>query len=160
MRAESMRTDRGRSKEYAMNQQSRRVLILDTDEDTLLKLQRVLEQAEINTTITWDEAEACQLLGTTDFDLILLGDHPPELNPAEIIDNLSFRGKCPAVLILRAVASEKDREYSQRLGAVGVVPKRNPIAVLNQVTKVLAPVLTVTPASTSSAEGRTLRAAS
>ena len=143
-----------------MDKQSRRVLILDTDEDTLRKLQRVLEQADINTAITWDKAEACRLLGTTQFDLILVGDHPPELDPAAIMVNPSFRGTCPSVLILRAVASEKDSEYCKRLGAIGVLPKRNPIAVLDQVTKILAPVPKATPASTVAAEVRALRAAS
>lgn len=116
-----------------MDKQSRRVLILDTHPDTLITLQRVLEQAEINTSITWDETEACQLLGTAHFDLILIGDHPPEVDPAAIMDDLSFRGKCPAVLILRTVACEKDADYFHRLGAIGVAPKRNPIAVLDQV---------------------------
>ena len=143
-----------------MDKQSRRVLILDTDEDTLLTLQRLLEQSEINTTVTWDEAEAWQLLGTAHFDLILLGDHPPELDPAAIINSLSFRGTCPPVLILGAVISEEDGEYFQRLGAIGVVPKRNPRVVLDQVTKVLAPVSKAIAARASAAEVRRLRAAS
>ena len=123
-----------------MDEQLHRVLILDIDPDTLIALQHVLEQAKIDATITWDEGEAWQLLETSPFDLILIGDHPPELNAASILDDLSFRGFCPAVLILRAIVGGKDAEYFRSLGAIGVVPKRDSLAVLEQVTKVLAPM--------------------
>ena len=117
-----------------------RALLLDTDPDTLITLQHALEQADIDATVTWDEVEACQLIETTPFDLLLIGDHPPELNAATILDDLSLRGTCPPALILRGIFGEKDAEYFRRLGAIGVVPKRNPPAVLEQVTKALAPI--------------------
>ncbi len=123
-----------------MDKRLPRTLILDRDPDTLITLQHQLEEAEIDATITWDEAEACQLIETAPFDLILVGDHPPELNAAAIIDDLSLRGICPPVLILRETFGEKDAEYFRRLGAVGVIPKRDPLAVLEQVTKALAPL--------------------
>jgi len=137
-----------------------RVLILDTDPHTLITLQHALEKAEIDTTITWDEAEACQLLETSHFDLILVGDHPPELDAAAIVDDLSFRGTCPSVLILRTVISEKVAEGFRRLGAIGVVPKLDLLAVLDQVTKTLAPMQFKAKAATGLVEGRSLRAAS
>lgn len=118
----------------------RRALIIDTDPDTLITLQHVLEEADIDATVTWDETEACQLIETTPFDLLLIGDHPPELNAAAILDDLSLRGTCPPVLILRGIFGEKDSEYFRRLGAIGVAPKRDPLAVLEQVTKALAPI--------------------
>jgi len=123
-----------------MDEQLRRVLILDTDPDTLISLQCVLQEAGLDATITWDKAEACQLLETAPFGLILIGDHPPELNAAAILDALSSRGTCPSVLILRAVIGEKDAEYFRRLGAIGVVLKRDSLAVLDQVTKALTPM--------------------
>ena len=115
-------------------------LILDTDSDTLLTLQQVLEEADIDVTVTWDSMEACQLIETAPFDLILIGDHPPELNAAAILADLSFQGIRPAVLVLRGIFAEKDAEYFRRLGATAVVPKRDPLAVLEQVTKALAPI--------------------
>ncbi len=144
-----------------MDERLHRVLILDTDPETLIMLQHVLEQAEIDATITWDQAEACQLLETAPFDLILIGDHPPELNAAAILDDLSFRGSCPAVLILRAVVGDKDPDYFRSLGAIGVVPKRAPLAVLEQVTKTLAPMQFKTrSAKVGLVEARSWRAAS
>lgn len=121
-----------------MEGQSRRVLILDSDSDTLIALQRVLENAEIDTTITWNEAEARQLIETAAFDLLLIGDHPPELNPAAIIEHLSFRGICPSVLVLQTVIAERAFEYFRKVGAKGVVTERDSLAVLDQVKKVLA----------------------
>lgn len=138
-----------------------RTLILDTDPDTLIALQHVLEEAEIDVTITWDEAEACQLIETAPFDLVLIGDHPPELNAAAILDDLSLRGMCPPVLVLRGIVSARDVEYFRRLGAVGVIPKRDPIAVLEQVTRALATMQLKAKAARAELAGvRSLRAAS
>jgi len=142
-------------------QKGRRALIIDTDPETLISLQHVLEGADIDATVTWDETEAWQLTKMTTFELLLIGDHPPELNAAPILDDLSLRGACPPVLILRGIFSEKDAEYSRRLGAIGVVPKRDVLAVLEQVTRALTPVqLEANAAKASLTESRAWRAAS
>jgi len=109
-----------------MEERPRRILILDTDPDTLITLQHVLEQAEIDTTITWDEIEACQFVETKPIDLVVISDHSPELDAAAILDIVSFRGSCPPVLILRAIVCEKDTEYFQSLGATGAFLSRIP----------------------------------
>ena len=138
-----------------------RTLILDSDPDTLLMLQQVLEQADIDATVTWDRMEACRLIETAPFDLILIGDHPPELNAAAILGDLSFPGTCPPVLVLREIFGEKDAEYFRRLGATAVVPKGDPRAVLEQVTKALAPIqFKAKAAKVGVTETRTRRAAS
>lgn len=116
-----------------------RVLILDTDPHTLITLQHALEQAEIETIVTRGEAEACQLIETSRFDLILIGNDPPELDAAAVVDDFSFRGTCPSVLILQSVVAEKDVEHFYRLGAIGVVPSLDSLAVLERVTNALAP---------------------
>jgi len=121
-----------------MDKRLRRTLILDTDPDTLITLQHLLEDGGIDATITWDEAEACQLLANASFDLILIADHPPELNAAAILNHLSFRGMCPPVVILKGIVSKKDSEDFYRLGAAGVVPKRDHLAVIEQVRNTLA----------------------
>jgi DNA-binding response OmpR family regulator len=142
-------------------QERHRALLLDTDPDTLITLQHALEEADIDATVTWDEVEACQLVEATPFDLILVGDHPPELNAAAILNDLSLRGTCPPVLILRGIFGEKDAEYFRRLGAIGVVPKRDPRAVLEHVTRALAPIqFTAKTAKAGPTETRALRAAS
>jgi DNA-binding response OmpR family regulator len=139
----------------------RRALLLDTESDTLITLQRALEEAGIDATVTWNEMEACRLIESSPFDLILVGDHPPELNAAAIIDDLSLRGTCPPVLILRGVFGEKDAEYSRQLGAITVVPKRDALALLDHITKVIAPMqFRAKAAKAGLAEARAWRAAS
>jgi DNA-binding response OmpR family regulator len=124
----------------------------------LITLQRALEQADVDATVTWDEMEAIRLIETAPFDLLLIGDHPPEINAAAILDDLSLRGTCPPVLILMGLFVERDAEYFRRRGAIGVVPKRNPLAVLEHVTKALAPK--VKAAKAGSGETHAWRAAS
>ena len=120
-----------------MDGTSRRVLILDSDADWLIRLQHVFEGAGIDTTITWDKREACRWLENDPFDLVVIGDHPPELDPATILDDLSFRGMCPPILILRKVVCQNDIEYFAWRGAIGVVSKGDLPTVLDQVAKAL-----------------------
>ena len=126
-----------------MDERPYRVLILDNDPDTLVTLQHLLEDAGIDATITWDEAEARQLVESEVFDLVLLGDHPPELDAALLLGAVSTHGASYPSLILRDNVLEKDIEQLRGLGAVGVVPKRDPCLVLEEVRKALAPRATL-----------------
>ena len=138
-----------------------RVLILDCDPDCLITLQHVLQGAGIDTTITWDKAEACQSLESEPFDLIVIGDHPPEVDSVAILDDLSFRCDCPPVLILRGAVCQDDIEHFRWRGAIGVVSKGDPLAVLDQVAKSLASAqFRVKGAKTGLIENRSWRAAS
>ena len=123
-----------------MDERLRRVLILDTDPDALITLQQVLEHAEIDTTITWDETEARQLLDTERFDLTVIGDHLPELDAATFLQDLRLQRFSSPSLILRGIVREEDIEYFRELGAIGVVSRRDPLVVLEQVTRALAPL--------------------
>ena len=64
----------------------------------------------------------------------------PRFSTILALDDLSLRGTCPPVLILRGIFGEKDVEYFRRLGAIGAVPKRDAPAVLDLVTRQLAPI--------------------
>ena len=123
-----------------MKNQPQRVLIIDSDADTLIALQHEFEERGINTEITWDEREACTLLGSRRFDLVVIGDHPPEVDAAAILQDFSYRGTCPPVLITRGTVNEKADEQFRRFGAIGVVPKRSTNVVLEEATKALAPI--------------------
>jgi|SRR5215469_1767365 len=77
-----------------------KVLILNWNEDTLISLQRVLETGGVDTSITWDEAEARTLIKNRSFDLLLLGVHPPELCAETILrDFKSNMISCPCLLL-------------------------------------------------------------
>ena len=114
-----------------------RVLILHTDPETLITLQHLLEGAGLDSIITWDEAEARQLLGNSAVDLMLIHDHPPEINAAAILRELHSRGSVLPVLILRGSAGENDADHFRRIGAMDVVPRQDLVAVLDRVKQIL-----------------------
>ena len=120
-----------------MRELLRRVLILDTDPEMLITLQQVLEAEEVDTTITWDEAEARQLLETGAFRLVLIGDHPPEINAATILHDASLQSASFEILILGGIFHAEYVEYFRGLGAIGVVPKREPLVVVERVARAL-----------------------
>ena len=136
-----------------------RALLLDTDPDTLINLQRALEEANIDTTVTWNAMEAFQLIESAPFDLIFVGDHPPELNAATILNNVTLQSICTSVFVLKRILGKEDSEYFRRLGALGVIPSQDPDVVLIQVTQALATIQSKAPAGTTSlAQGLSLRA--
>lgn len=121
-----------------MDEQRGRLLIVDTDSDTLMTLQHLLEDAGFDATITWDQAEAQQLVGGKSFDLIVVGDHPPELDAATILRFASPPASSHPSLILRGIVPEEDLETFRGLGAIDVVPKRDPTVIVEQIRKVLS----------------------
>ena len=126
-----------RQGEQFMGEGPHRVLIADIDPDTLITLQHILEDAGVDTTVTWDEAEARRLLRTTSFDLLLLGDHPPEFRPEAVLREFSSPSTVYPCFILRATNLEKNIDRMGR-PVIGVMPKRDPLAILEQVKKHLA----------------------
>jgi CheY-like chemotaxis protein len=116
-----------------MSERQCKVLIFDWDENVLIALQHVLEDGGVDTTITWDEIEARKLIKNTPFDLILIGDHPPQLTVEMIQRDFNLQSASCPYLILRATARERDAEHFGRLGITSVIPKRDPYRVLEQV---------------------------
>jgi CheY-like chemotaxis protein len=115
-----------------MDEGSRRILIVDLDADTLISLQHVLEDAGLDTTITWDENEAGGLLKGKPFDLVLVGDHPPELKAETLLREFRSRDTTYPCLILRGSKLEGDfGDSTPRV--IGVVPKWDPLLILEEV---------------------------
>ena len=105
-----------------MSGQRWKVFILDWDEETLVSLQRVLEDAGVDTTITWDEVEGCKSIKDKPFDLLLVGDDPPELTTETILHDFNpDLISCPCLLLH---TDNCDSEHYCQLGFVGVAPKR------------------------------------
>ena len=69
----------------------KRILIVDADEQALIRLERALEDSNFATTTTWDASEAARLLQSSAYDMVVIGDHPviratdllAHLNPEE-----------------------------------------------------------------------------
>lgn len=110
-----------------------KVLILDCDPDVLTLLQHVLESAGVDTTITWNHSEACELAKNVFFDVILVGDYAPELTVEAI--RRDFRIDDDSCSFLLLGMSQRDGEQLRRHGIAGMVPKRDPLRVLEEVQR-------------------------
>ncbi len=113
-----------------MNAYHNRLLVLDTDEQVLIELERLLQQEGYDATTTWDTGEALALARSRHFDLLLVGDHPPEISASEILRQLQCgRVSLPCVVLL-GENNLFDPEFFYSLGARGVVNSRRPEDVL------------------------------
>jgi CheY-like chemotaxis protein len=79
-----------------------RVLILDNDEFVLIELERILEDAGFQTTITWDMREAAQFLSTYAYDFVLLADRFSGTEAERILERATETGNAPLLVILTA----------------------------------------------------------
>jgi CheY-like chemotaxis protein len=103
-----------------MNVPRTRILLLDSDERNLIELQGELEDCGFDTTITWDGAEALQLLNARPFDAMLIGDHPPEVTASEILREVQCRRMNVICVIMQRREQPVSPDYFS-LGASGVI---------------------------------------
>lgn len=112
-----------------------RILILDTDAETLITLERILQDAGCDTTTTWSPIEARQLFEGSYFDFLIVGDHPPELDAAMILRDVQGQGCCGACLVMLPHPRSSEVERFGALGAVAVISKEDHPSVLELVRK-------------------------
>ena len=116
-----------------MNPARPHVLILEFDEHMLLTLQYFLEDAGVDTTITWDKTEALQLATRGVFDLVVIGDHPPEIMAEAVLHDLSLQGSRSYLML--AGTGRHEAECFRGLDVIGVVPTQDPLRVLEEIRK-------------------------
>jgi DNA-binding NtrC family response regulator len=73
-------------------ERSKRVLIVDLDEELLILLERVLEDSGFTTTTTWDVRQGRALLQSGCFDFLVIGNRPPELDAPAFVADLRGKG--------------------------------------------------------------------
>lgn len=109
-----------------MKEQQKGILILSSDEGLLMTLERLLEDAGFETTTTWDPGEALRLLGSRRFDLVLLGDHPPDVDGGKVLRQLrAGKVDAPCIVLQSAARHPFEAGYFQSLGAYRVITKRD-----------------------------------
>ncbi len=122
-----------------MELQRKRILIVDNDEDVLINLERALEEHDCDTVTAWDLPEALETLAGGGFDLLLIGDHPPELNCERLLKQLNRANvTLPVIVMHSAERYPFSDDYLRYLGAMGVACKWNPDAVVQQVETCLS----------------------
>jgi CheY-like chemotaxis protein len=120
-------------------QAGRRVLIVDHDENVLITLKRLLEEARYDTTTAQSGMKALQLLRQRAFDLVLLDDHLPDVSGEEVVRHVKSAGAgTPVVVVQSGTPSDDLTVQYARLGACFFIRGRSPEEIAELVHDYLA----------------------
>ncbi len=115
----------------------KRILIVDLDEFVLIELEKALEDAGFDTTTTWELHEARELLRSRRFDLLLVGDHPPELPAGDLLKDIREGQSVTRCMVLQSAAPARHSDF-QSLGAVAVVSRHRHDEIVRLIKNQLA----------------------
>jgi DNA-binding response OmpR family regulator len=123
-----------------MNSVRKHILIADSDELVLIHLERMLQDDGFETTTAWTTSQTVELIGKQQFDLLLVADHPPELNCETVLrQTRSQGGKVPLVVLENSPRHPFAEPFLMNLGASRIVHKWQPGAVKEAVQGMLVP---------------------
>src|SRR5512141_1300699 len=113
----------------------KRILVVDNDEDVLISLERALEEDGYDTVTAWSVPDSMDLAASSrEFDLLVIGDHPPELNCERLLKVLMRQDvRIPVVVMHSAARHPFSEPYLRHLGATGIACKWNEKEVLDAV---------------------------
>ena len=111
----------------------RRILVVDDDAGIRSMVRTVLERAGYDVTTARDGREAIALLGTSDYDVVLLDVRMPRLDGVEVVGELA-RAESP-VLAHTYLLSGGDADHLQGLPVRGIITKPFDIGALLAETK-------------------------
>lgn len=80
----------------------KRILIVDDDEDVLIRLEHTLEAEGYSTATAWSGREALSLAHTADFDLLLIDEHLSDLDSTVVVEKLSQLQPHASLLLMQA----------------------------------------------------------
>jgi len=121
-----------------MGGRQEKILILDSDPEVLIALERLLEDEGFETITTWDASEALALLTSRHFDLLLAGEHAPEVNCAELLRQSLPSGQGVRCIVLQSAARYPfEAQYLCALGAHAVISRWNQREVMEKVRQCL-----------------------
>jgi len=104
----------------------RRILVIDDDEQVLMTLECVLENAGYETTVAWSGQEGLALLRSNEFDLVLLDDYLRDIEHEEIFGEIRAMANQPLVILTESSLTPETRRYFINLGAAAIVRKWAP----------------------------------
>jgi len=123
-----------------MSESRKHILIADSDEEVLIKLERLLQDQGHETATAWSTDQALGLLESCCFDLILASDHPPELSCKRILGAARTHQQATPVIILES--REMDafaEEHFASLGASAFANKWRHREMLETIQQYLDP---------------------
>ncbi len=102
------------------------ILIVDHDEDVLLRLEHLLETAGFETTISWRLEQAQDYIEKNKFDLVVVCHYPPVLDAAGVLRRAASTRRSPCIVLHAPERFPFDAEYFYSLGAHSVLSKWAP----------------------------------
>jgi DNA-binding response OmpR family regulator len=102
----------------------KKVLIADCHEEVLIALEKMLEDAGIDTTTVWTAGDALKLLDSQVFDLVLVNEYLPDAECEDLLKALHDRGaQVPCIVMQPSAPAVTDSTALRGLGAHDVVCK-------------------------------------
>jgi len=80
----------------------KRILIVDDDEDVLIRLEHTLETEGYSTATAGSGRDALSLAHTADFDLLLIDEHLDDLDSTVVVEKLSQLQPRASLLLMQA----------------------------------------------------------
>jgi ATP-dependent Clp protease ATP-binding subunit ClpB len=115
-----------------MESERPKILIVDVDDAMLIKMEKSLEDEGFATTTTWQLDSALNMLRSDDSYLLVLGDHPPEINAERVLQYLRGSGIGCACIVTEPMKVHFKRRLFRPLGA-SVVCKWEETAMLDEI---------------------------
>jgi CheY-like chemotaxis protein len=109
-------------------------LIVDLDELVLLALEHALEDIGVDTTTMWEPEVACHELARGEYDVFLVGHHPPAIDAQRALD---CRGATPCIILIPQDADPDAQRAWQQRGAIDVACKHDLVDVRQAVQRAL-----------------------
>ena len=107
-------------------ERTKKILIVDNDEQILMTLQQVFENAGFDTRTTWSGHEALTLLKSQKFQVLLLDDYLPDLHSSDFLRQVEKLAVKPWVVVMQASKpTTKELLRYVSLGAISVVRKHH-----------------------------------
>lgn len=117
----------------------KKILVADCHEETLMALEKVLEDAGFETTTVWTAEEAVRLLDSQVFDLMLVNEYLPDADCEELLKTVRQRDRAVPCIVMQPSAPEiTDVRLLLSLGAQEIVCKRPSQQIVEAVTRCLA----------------------
>ena len=123
----------------AMNAHRTKILVADCHDDTLIFLEKLLEDAGFDTTTVWTAKDTLSHVDSHVFDLVLVNEYLPDAKCEDLLRELQKRPESVACIVMLPYGPEMtDFIRLEKLGARDVVCKHDYGQVVKMVSECLA----------------------
>ena len=122
-----------------MKANRKRILVADCHDDSLIILEKLLEDAGFDTTTVWTAKDTLRFMDSQAFDLVLINKYLPDSECQALLTELRNRGQALACIVMLPSEPEiTDFTSFETLGARDVVCKRAYREIVKTVKECLA----------------------